>query len=149
MNLSSYFFRMINNRGASEPFLLRWFIIPRNKWLNIYLHKFIRSDDTTFGLHDHPWWFISIILWQGYFELREYELDDGSMPYMAGRRYAIRRNSGTIVFRHAMTRHAVQLIDDKPSWSIIITGRYKRKWGFYTEEGWRAFDEVGEMEDAK
>lgn len=32
--------------GSGEsPYLLRWFLIPRNTKLNIYLHKFLQSDD--------------------------------------------------------------------------------------------------------
>lgn len=35
--------------SADDPYLLRWYIIP----LNVYLHKFMRSDDDR-ALHDHP-----------------------------------------------------------------------------------------------
>ena len=28
-----------------RPYLLRWWIIQRNRFFNIYLHKFLRSDD--------------------------------------------------------------------------------------------------------
>ena len=28
-----------------DPYLLRWWVIPRNKRFNVYLHKFLRSDD--------------------------------------------------------------------------------------------------------
>jgi hypothetical protein len=31
--------------GHVDPYLYRWYLIPRNKFLNIYLHKFLRSDD--------------------------------------------------------------------------------------------------------
>lgn len=27
--------------GEDDPYLLRWYLIPRNKRLNIYLHQFI------------------------------------------------------------------------------------------------------------
>ena len=31
--------------GAEDPYLLRWYLIPRNPFVNVYLHKFLRSDD--------------------------------------------------------------------------------------------------------
>lgn len=50
--------------------MLRWFLIPKNRFLKIYLHKFMRSDEDR-ALHDHPWSFLSIILRGGYFEISE------------------------------------------------------------------------------
>ena len=47
--------------GGPDPYLLRWHVIPRNRLLNVYVHKFLRSDDDR-ALHDHPWWFVSLIL---------------------------------------------------------------------------------------
>lgn len=51
--------------GHERPYLLRWFIIPRNRFFNIYLHKFLRSDDDRalldhfgrqlFGTHHRRW----------------------------------------------------------------------------------------------
>lgn len=31
--------------GGADPYMLRWWVIPRNKVFNIYLHRFLRSDD--------------------------------------------------------------------------------------------------------
>ena len=42
--------------GSDNPYLLRWFLIPRNPVFNVYLHKFMRSDDDR-ALHTHPWLF--------------------------------------------------------------------------------------------
>lgn len=53
--------------GAERPYLLRWFVIPRNKVFNVYLHQFLRSDDDR-ALHDHPWVNLSILLRGGYIE---------------------------------------------------------------------------------
>jgi hypothetical protein len=47
--------------GTERPYLRRWFVIPRNPIFNIYLHQFLRSDDDR-ALHDHPWWFVSMML---------------------------------------------------------------------------------------
>ena len=47
--------------GPENPYLLRWWLIPRNRWFNVYLHQFKRSDDDR-ALHDHPWINASIVL---------------------------------------------------------------------------------------
>lgn len=109
--------------GADDPYLLRWYMIPRNPFVNVYLHKFLRSDDDR-ALHDHPWWFVSLILRGSYNEVTE-----------AGTRH---RRAGSIAFRPAEHRHRVQLdsnswVSDRefPCWTLIITGRRSRTWGFW------------------
>ena len=47
--------------GERRPYLTRWHVLPRNKWFNIYLHRFIHGDDDR-ALHDHPWHSASLIL---------------------------------------------------------------------------------------
>jgi hypothetical protein len=53
--------------GQANPYLLRWWIIPRNRFFNIYLHRFLRSDDDR-ALHDHSWCNVSILLDGAYYE---------------------------------------------------------------------------------
>src|SRR5271156_1916144 len=53
--------------GKEFPYMRRWWIIPRNRVFNIYLHHFLRSDDDR-ALHDHPSWNISFILEGAYTE---------------------------------------------------------------------------------
>jgi len=123
--------------GSGEnPYLLRWFLIPRNTKLNIYLHKFLQSDDDR-ALHDHPWWFFSFIIRGGYHE----ETPNGEELRMAP----------SVAFRPATHVHRVQLIDVKgggelPTWTIIVTGPKIRHWGFWCTKGfrvWEEFDEKG------
>ena len=62
-------YRLINDRIDKKPYLERYhlFLIDRQSFpFNIFLHKFLKSDPD--DLHDHPWDFISIILWGGYWE---------------------------------------------------------------------------------
>lgn len=73
MTIAQWFATLLSGRphfiigGTDRPYLLRWFLIPRNRWFNIYLHKFCRDDDDR-ALHDHPWWFVSIMLQGSYVE---------------------------------------------------------------------------------
>src|ERR1700719_4013108 len=50
-----------------KAFLKRWFVIPKNRYINIYLHCFIRDDEDR-ALHDHPWFNVSCLLIGGYIE---------------------------------------------------------------------------------
>ena len=109
-----------------DPYLHRWHVIPRNRFFNIYLHHFYRSDDDR-ALHDHPWWNLSILLKGQY---------DEHVP--GG---VIRRRAGTIVGRGAEACHRIALVDGKRVWTLFITGPRTRLWGFYYPEGWVAFND--------
>jgi hypothetical protein len=102
-------------------YLYRWFLLPHNRWRNVYLHKFVRSDDPG-PLHDHPWDFVSLCLATGYDEIT-----------VGGR---IRRRPGSLARRGATHRHRIELRRDhrgceKPCWTIVITGARRRQWGFW------------------
>lgn len=115
--------------GALRPYLHRWYVIPRNHALNIYLHKFIRSDDDR-ALHDHPWLNCSIILAGAYVE---HIIEAGGINRRMTRRV------GDIVFRRAKAAHRIEI--NVPSWSLFITGPVVREWGFHCPNGWRAWRE--------
>lgn len=111
--------------GTERPYMLRWFLIPRNSFLNIYLHKFMRDDDDR-ALHDHPWWFFSLMIAGRYTE----HVDD----------WCFHRRAPSIAFRRAEHRHRVELPKDKsgrpiPCWTIVITGPKSRTWGFWCPKG--------------
>lgn len=93
------------------------------KWPHIFLHRFHRSD-YEFALHDHPWAFISIVLWGGYFEVTETSIQ--------------RKWPGSILFRPASWKHRVEIRpkDRGKVWSLVFTWRKVRKWGFWCPKGW-------------
>lgn len=108
--------------GEERPYLFRWYVIPRNPWFNIYLHKIVRSDDDR-ALHDHPWWNVSIILRGGYVEVTPKKW--------------IWRVRGAVIFRAARTLHRLVLTDSFPEcWTLFITGPRIRDWGFACPKGW-------------
>jgi hypothetical protein len=108
---------------ADSVYLLRWYLIPRNKWLNAYLHHFKRSDDDT--MHDHPWWNISLILQGEYTEQTDWFGAIIKKVYVAG----------DIKFRNASKPHRIEL-HAGPCWSLFITGPKIREWGFTCPRGW-------------
>lgn len=127
-----------------DPYMLRWYVIPRNRFCNVYLHKFLRDDDDR-ALHDHPWWFISWILWGSYIEhTRRLEWVYLHAEYVP---VTERRNWLSVAFRTATTPHRVSLLRSasdphkcKPCWTLVITGPIVRVWGFHCPQGWRPFD---------
>lgn len=123
--------------GTERPYLLRWFLIPRNRWFNIYLHKFLRDDDDR-ALHCHPWLFVSVILRGRYIEWT----DTG--PWI--------RRVGSIAFRRAVHRHRVELPKREdgtpvPCWTLVITGPRVREWGFWCEKGFVPWHEFVASDD--
>jgi hypothetical protein len=107
--------------GNHEGVFFFRYTLLRAKLFNIYLHQFIRGDMDR-CLHDHPWDFISIVLWGGYWE-----------EMWAGKFW---RRPGSILFRRAKTAHRVTLDPGKRAWSLVITGPKVRPWGFWEPSGW-------------
>jgi len=114
--------------GKEDPYMLRWWIIPRNRVFNIYLHRFLRSDDDR-ALHCHPWVNFSYLL-EG--EYTEHTIAAG------GVHYARLAQAGSWKFRRAKTAHRVEL-HAGPCWSLFITGPIIREWGFHCPAGWRSW----------
>src|SRR3546814_18227298 len=54
--------------GQQDPYMRRGWVIPRSRFINIYLHQVLRPDDDR-ALHDHPWLNLSLILDGGYWEI--------------------------------------------------------------------------------
>ena len=113
--------------GNERPYLLRWFVIPRNPVFNIYLHCFLRSDDDR-ALHDHPWMNCSILLDGRYVE---HQIEAGGIH----RRH--QRQAGDWYVRWSgRLAHRIELTDG-PCWTLFITGPRYRKWGFHCpDKGW-------------
>lgn len=107
----------------------RWWVIPRNRFANIYLHHFLKSDPHE-TLHDHPWFNISYLL-EG--EYTEELIQDGGVHTRTVYR------AGNIRFRRAATAHRIEI--DQPCWSLFISGPQVREWGFHCPNGWRPWNE--------
>lgn len=125
--------------GGDDPYLLRWYLIPRTGWINVYLHKFMRDDDDR-ALHDHPWWFVSLVIRGWYYE----RVHD---------RGIVSRFAGSIAFRRATHRHQVMLPREAgtdrpvPCWTIVVTGPRSRTWGFWCPQGFVPWTEFLDPND--
>lgn len=116
---------------GETPYLYRWYIV-RSRWMNVYLHRTVRSDQKNY-LHDHPWHNVSILL------------DGGYVEWLIDR--LIARGTGDVIFRRAKTAHRLETIPRYPATSLFITGPRIRQWGFYTEKGWVPFTDIVDPDD--
>jgi hypothetical protein len=123
--------------GKEDPYLMRWWVIPRNRFFNVYLHHFMRSDDDR-ALHDHPWWNLSILL-KG--EYTEHTIAAG------GVHRAVIRRAGQFKFRGAKSAHRIEL-HNGPCWTLFLTGPMLRTWGFHCPRGWRPWKEFVDDRDS-
>jgi hypothetical protein len=108
--------------GAGNNLLIRH-VLFKSGPLSVYLHEFNRGDNDR-CLHDHPWHFLVVILAGGYSET----MADGKTYW---------RRPGSILWRPARTAHRVDLPAGRRAWSLVIVGRKRRDWGFFTPSGWR------------
>lgn len=108
-----------------DPYLKRWYVIPRNPILCIYLHQFLKDDEDR-AEHDHPWDSVSLCIKGTYTEIRK------------GQATPCRFFS--LIYRKAENSHRIVLPEKDgkktPAWTLFITGWRKREWGFHCPSGW-------------
>lgn len=134
--------RVINSISG-EPYLRRWHVIPRNRWCNIYLHHFVRSDDDR-ALHDHPWWSVSFLLKGQLSEIysvvlwmptdREPNSPIPDTNYCNAWRYIRWMRP---IYRPAAHAHRLVVPEGEEAWTLFITGPVRRAWGFHCPNGWK------------
>lgn len=136
------------------PYMYRWWLIPRNRVFNIYLHCFMRSDDDR-ALHDHPWFWCSFLLAGAYVE----------HTIKAGGIHARRlRGRGSLKFSSPRRAHRVELLRESlplangglyfsppmPCWTIFFTGPVMRRWGFHCAgRGWVDYADFTDAKNGK
>lgn len=128
----------------ADPYMVRWSIV-KTPWFGLCVHRFLRSDYER-ALHDHPWWFLSLVLAGGYVEVHEGDhaeqnaaertvlhagrlrADDPRPAFTAeiGALAEARtlRRPGSVAFRHAKWRHRVELL---PSGRFAQSGEALRR----------------------
>lgn len=138
--------------GAGNPggaYLRRWWVIPRNKLFNVYLHEFLRDDDDR-ALHDHPWPSLSFMLFGAYIE---HTIAPGGIHNRE------RIATGGLRFRSATHAHRIELEKytvrghrdadggyhttryPRHCWTLFMTGPTLRRWGFHcSQRGWVPFE---------
>ena len=99
---------------SNNPYLVRWVLVLFG--YSIRLHHWVGSDDLR-AFHCHAWDFFTFVLSGEYVDRNpqgEEKLDKFSLT-----------------FRRAEHKHSVYVPNE--CWTLLLTGRPKRKWGFYPE----------------
>ena len=133
--------------GQDAPYLRRHWLIPRNRFFNVYVHEFLRSDDDR-ALHDHPWIFNCSWLIEGRYT--EHTIAEG------GVHIATERKAGDWKFRWGRAPHRVELHGHDGTfgtvtfscWTVFITGPIVREWGFHCQGGWRPWKQFVSERDS-
>lgn len=102
-----------------DPYLTRWMIELFG--YSIRLHKWMGPDDLRHE-HDHPWWYITWILKGSYFDRSL-----GESEFL--KRWSLR-------YRRATRSHCVEPLE-LPTWTLMITGKPLREWGFWVNGKFR------------
>lgn len=129
-DLASWAEQIIESRKPDfiigDNYLRRWWIIPRNRLFNLYLHEINKSDDDR-ALHDHPWENTSLIIRGGYVEITP----EGTFQ----------RRAGDTIHREAEALHRLVVPDNAQTLTLFATGPIVREWGFDCPQGWRHWKE--------
>ena len=128
-------YRVINDRQDAEPYLLRYYVFIKDRSyfpFNVFLHKFLKSDPD--DVHDHPWPFITIILYGGYWEYKPESTDNNGKILKLSCKWW---GAGSIRYAPSTQLHRIELDPDvKNTWTLFIPGPKQRDWGFKTDKGW-------------
>ena len=130
---------IIMDRNNKEPYLVRYYILfkDRNQNIpfNIFIHKFMKGDDDE--LHNHPWGYFTYILSGGYYE---------RVLYNDGKQINHWRKPGFFQKVDHTHVHTITLNDNSKDscWTLFIPFKRKNEWGFFKKN-----DERYEFIDSK
>src|SRR5688500_1549433 len=123
--------KKIINRQDGEPYLIRWNLFEC-RFFSIKIHKILRSDPDC--LHDHPWAFVSFILWGGYVEHTiKYKSSQNQITLLRETKSKI-IHPFSILYRPAKWAHRLEI--HQPAITLVITTKKIRQWGFFTPLRW-------------
>lgn len=136
-------------RSDLGDYMRRW--ILRTPWGTLRIHNILKSDEGR-DFHDHPFSFASFVLRGGYIEHRPGCQCDPPSPHLSDVDWCAAMMHqicdpnpcrqvfpGEVVRRKATDLHRLEL--DRPAWTLVITSRYFRMWGFQTAKGWIPYRE--------
>ena len=100
-------------------------------WFSVKLHRIFRPDRQR-DLHDHPWTFLSIILFGSYTE---------DTPGGVKRRRWWN-------WKRAEDSHSIKTVSRSPVWTLVFCGPRRRVWGFHTPKGWVSWKDYEKLMEA-
>ncbi len=140
--------KVLREHATGKEYLNR-LIIFRTPVCSLYLHR-MEVPDPGRHLHNHPWWFASLILKGGYTEevshfkhasrraaiasFVEYFCPDSPVAAFG---YGTKRSwkAGSIHTIPLHFCHRITKLHKTPTWTLVLCGPRVRSWGFYTPTG--------------
>lgn len=102
--------------GLAEcPYMRRW--VLDFGLFALRIHRWESSDDYR-AFHDHPWWFLTLVLKGSYVDVSPEGHD--------------LLTAGSVRYRPASHKHTVE-IQTPGTWTVLITGKPLRRWGFWVD----------------
>lgn len=137
--------RLRLRRHDDQIFLDRWGV-EHDRIGGIFLHK-MSAPDPGIDLHDHPWWFASLVLKGGYIEERAASRSAPAHAQLADARDAtieLPMARGVVCARrHGSARtmrldecHRITQLTSSTCWTLVVHGPRRRLWGFFLPSGW-------------
>jgi hypothetical protein len=83
----------------------------------VRIHHWLGPDDDR-AFHDHPWWFITLVLRGSY---ADYNYNPATVDQL---------RAGSVRFRPALHQHTV-VPGARGAWTLVLTGPKSRNWGFW------------------
>lgn len=129
--------------GGDAAYLRRFWLLPRNRFFNVYVHEFLRSDHD-FAHHDRPYLFNASWIIDGTYIER--------MMRAGGVEVEDVRVAGQLKLRWGASPHRIELFGNsdgtrKACWTVFVTGPRVREWGFHCPHGWRHWREFTDPKD--
>jgi hypothetical protein len=108
----------------------------------IFLHK-MSAPDPGIDLHDHPWWFGSLILKGGYIEERALCREAPAIARLADE-FPDTCTRGVVSARRWLSFRTIRLdechritdLTSRACWTLVVHGPRRRIWGFFLPTGW-------------
>lgn len=114
--------------GTGVPSIYRWYLFSLGT-VRVYLHHFVADESR--DPHDHPKFFVSIGLAGAYVEVLGSGDPEWKRPLRIYRAPWVRWFGAEHV-------HRIMLHPSYPrgAWTLCVTGKKWREWGFFTDAGW-------------
>lgn len=110
---------------TGELHFRRWRIIETSRF-SVYIHGIYKADEDK-HMHDHPWDYTRIIL-SGFY--------DECFINEAGRQESTVTTPWKIIKRKAEMLHTIRELYTKRVFTLFITGRKRREWGYRVDNQW-------------
>lgn len=115
-----------SGQGLTIDIYMVRYVIFKNQYFSLYLHRFLRSDRD--DMHDHPWNFWTYIISGVY-----YEYTPKGVNYRSTLFNRLVRRQATDLHKVVLARHySLKEIREAP-FTICLCGKRRKGWGFLKE----------------